>query len=80
MPANGAQSGELFDEANLEALIGELEAEVAQAAAPEPPAQAKLSRPDADHAKPKCHPLRAHLKRVRGTIDLAVEDAASLGD
>lgn len=71
---------QLFDEAELEALIGELEAEVEQAAAPEPAAPAKADAPDADKPKPKRRSLPAHLKRVERIIDLADADKARLGD
>lgn len=71
---------QLFDEAELEALIGELEAEVEQATAPEPAAPAKADAPDADKPKPKRRSLPAHLKRVERIIDLSEADKARLGD
>lgn len=68
----------LFDEAELEALISELEAELAEAqqeqdaTAPKGPSPAKQA--------PKRKPLPSHLARVERTIDLDDEQKDALGE
>jgi len=65
----------LFDEAELEALIGELEAELEQPPAP----QSKPSAPDKPKGQPVRRPLPAHLPRVERLIDLPEADKQAMG-
>jgi transposase len=74
----------LFDEAELEALLGELEAdlETVRAAQPEragAPAPAASGEP-ALQARPKRQALPAHLPRVERLLDLSEEEKAALGE
>ncbi len=65
----------LFDEAELEALIGELEAEIEQTEetpAPPPPAQKPKG-------KPVRRPLPEHLPRVDRVIDLSEDEKLAMG-
>jgi len=66
----------LFDEAELEALIGDLEQEVV--APPPPPTPEPPAQPA--KAKPVRKPLPAHLPRIERVIDLAPEDKQTLGE
>jgi len=61
----------LFDEAELEALIGELEAELE---APAPPPAAKKPK-----SKPVRRPLPEHLPRVERVIDLSEDEKQAMG-
>lgn len=65
----------LFDEAELEALIAELEAQV-PAPAEKVPGKEKAE----PRKKPVRRPLPAHLKRVEKVIDLGDDEKAALGD
>jgi len=65
----------LFDESELEQLIGELEAEVEAEQAPK-----KKATESADKKKPVRRPLPANLKRVEKIIDLSDEQKAALGE
>ena len=67
----------LFDEAELEALIGEL-----QAALPTP-SETPAARPtetETPKRKPARHPLPAHLPRVERVIDLPAAMKAAMGE
>lgn len=69
----------LFDEAELEALIGELEAQLPAAAPPPPP---KDTIPDPTlppKRQPVRRPLPAHLPRVERILDLSADEQAALG-
>ena len=69
----------LFDEAELEALIGELEAQLPAAAPPPPP---KDTIPDPTlppKRQPVRRPLPAHLPRVERILDLSADEKAALG-
>jgi transposase len=66
----------LFDEAELEALIGDLEQEVV--APPPPPTPETPAQPA--KAKPVRKPLPEHLPRIERVIDLAPEDKQALGE
>src|SRR5690554_7713290 len=68
----------LFDEAELEALIGELEAEL-EAAQQEQDTPATTPTSPAK-TTPKRKPLPAHLTRIERIIDLDDEQKATLGD
>jgi len=72
LPADQLQ---LFDEAELEALIGELEAALAAPTAPpsRPPA------PERPKDKPVRRPLPEHLPRVERVIDLPEADKQAMG-
>jgi transposase len=72
LPADQLQ---LFDEAELEALIGELEAALAVPTAPpsKPPA------PGRPKDKPVRRPLPEHLPRVERVIDLPEADKQAMG-
>jgi transposase len=72
LPADQLQ---LFDEAELEALIGELEAALAVPTAPpsKPPA------PERPKDKPVRRPLPEHLPRVERVIDLPEADKQAMG-
>jgi len=74
--AVGKDQLKLFDEAELEALIGDLETEVEQAGTASAKPTPKTSRQD----KPKRRPLPAHLKRVERIIDLSEADRQALGE
>ncbi|MGB5571538.1 MAG: transposase, partial [Sedimenticolaceae bacterium] len=65
----------LFDEAELEALIAELEIAV------EPPAAATSGQPDPEQPKdkPVRRPLPEHLPRVERVIDLPEADKQAMG-
>ena len=64
----------LFDEAELEALIDELEAEIdAAGETPAPP-----SPPEKPKKKPVRRPLPAHLPRVTRTVDLCEAEKQSM--
>jgi transposase len=65
----------LFDEAELEALIAELEEELEQPPAP----QAKPSAPAQPKAKPVRRPLPEHLPRVERIIDLPEAQKQAMG-
>lgn len=65
----------LFDEAELETLIGDLESEVGQAWADSPKAP-KTPR----KSKPKRRPLPARLRRVERIIDLPEQERRALGE
>jgi transposase len=65
----------LFDEAELEALIGELEGELETPPAP----LAKAAVPDKPKDKPVRRPLPAHLPRVERIIDLPEADKQAMG-
>jgi len=78
--------GQLFDEAELEAAIRELEAALAEAEQTNENnehSEADAS-PEADTAsakpKPKRNPLPAHLKRVDVFVDVSDEDKQMMGD
>ncbi len=66
----------LFDEAELEALIGELEAALPTPS--EPPAP-KPAETDTPKRKPIRRPLPAHLPRVERVIDLPAAVKAAMG-
>ena len=68
----------LFDEAELEALIAELETE-AKARADEHDASTS-SEPKPPKHKPIRRPLPAHLTRVERIIDLSEQDKAAMGE
>lgn len=70
-----AEQLKLFDEAELEALIGALEAE--GEAPPQP--QATAPAREKPKAKPVRRPLPAHLPRVERVIDLAEADKQAMG-
>ena len=75
-----ALQGNLFDEAELEALLGELQAELdATQGQEEAPAPAP-SEPAASKQRPKRQALPAHLPRVERIIDLDEAQKAALGD
>jgi transposase len=75
---NAAQLN-LFDEAELEALLAELEAELEQARAGAPGADPETPAPaPAPKAPPKRRPLPAHLPRVERILDLPEADKAAL--
>jgi transposase len=79
---NAAQLN-LFDEAELEALLAELEAELEKERAGEPAADgakpAEEPAPEqAPKAPPKRRPLPAHLPRVERVLDLPEEQKAAL--
>jgi len=65
----------LFDEAELEALIGELEEALEQPAAP----QRKAPAPEKPKAKPVRRPLPEHLPRVERVLDLPEADKQAMG-
>ena len=69
----------LFDESELEALIGELEAQVPDedGEAPSDTAEKPTNKPK---QKPVRCPLPAHLTRVERIIDLSDDEKAALGD
>jgi transposase/uncharacterized small protein (DUF1192 family) len=67
----------LFDEAELEALIGELQAEVE--ALSEPNTASEETAPPPPKGKPARRPLPKHLPRVERIIDLSAEEKAALG-
>ena len=67
----------LFDEAELEALIGELEA--ALPAPSETPAPAAAPGAEAAKRKPVRRPLPEHLPRVERVIDLPDAEKAAMG-
>lgn len=65
----------LFDEAELEALIGELEAQIEEGGeAPPPPPP-----PEKPKGKPVRRPLPEHLPRVERVIDLSEEEKQAMG-
>ena len=68
----------LFDEAELEALIAELEAETqaraGQSTPDEPPAETKSPK-----QKPARRPLPVHLTRVERILDLSEQEKAAMG-
>ena len=66
----------LFDEAELEVFIAELEAQVPEEKAPAREAGEKPGT----KKKPVRRPLPAHLKRVEKIIDLSEEEKAAMGD
>jgi transposase len=68
----------LFDEAELEALIGKLQAELPA----DTPKQSDTDtgEPKPPKRKPVRRPLPSHLPRVERIIDLSDEDKASLGE
>jgi transposase len=74
----------LFDEAELEALLDELEATLAKerATPPEAAPPAAAPTPDAPPAKasPKRQALPAHLPRVERLVELSEGDQAALGE
>lgn len=63
----------LFDEAELEALVGELEQQA-------PPAPSAADTAPAPKARPVRKPLPEYLPRVERIIDLAPEDKQALGE
>ena len=65
----------LFDEAELEALIGELEEGLEEPAAP----QSTPSAPEKPKAKPVRRPLPEHLPRVERVIDLPAAEKQAMG-
>jgi transposase len=66
----------LFDEAELEALLEELELPAAPDEVPEPvPAQEAR-----DRKKPVRRPLPAHFNRIEKRIDFSAEEQAAMGD
>jgi transposase len=67
----------LFDEAELEALIGELEAQL-PAAAPPPPDPTPDPTPPPKRP-PVRRPLPEHLPRVERILDLSADEKAALG-
>ena len=67
----------LFDEAELEALIGELEAELP---APGEPPASKPNETETPKRKPVRRPLPAHLPRVERVIDLPAAMKAAMGE
>jgi transposase len=69
----------LFDESELEALIGELEAQ-APGEDEEPPADSDEDATRKPKQKPVRHPLPPHLTRVERIIDLSDAEKAALGD
>lgn len=72
----------LFDEAEREALIAELEAEAksrAEKAGESAPAEPP-SEPKAPKQKPTRRPLPSHLTRVERILDLSDEEKAAMGE
>ncbi len=67
----------LFDETELEALIGQLEAE---ADAHAKPPKGENTKANTSKEKPKRKPLPAHLTRVERILDLSEEEKAALGE
>lgn len=67
----------LFDETELEALIGKLEAE---AAAKSKPPKDGTNTDNKPKGQPKRQPLPAHLPRVERILDLSEEEKAAMGD
>jgi transposase len=70
----------LFDEAELEALIGELESELAQTQPPTSDTTKPAGKSDPTAAPPVRRPLPAHLPRVERVIDLPADTKAALGE
>ena len=68
----------LFDEAELEALIGELEAQLPTPS--ETPAPATPTNGETPKRKPIRRPLPAHLPRVERVIDLPEAVKAAMGE
>lgn len=68
----------LFDEAELEALIGELEAELEEAQQEQDTTATKPTSPA--RKTPKRKPLPSHLTRIERIIDLDDEQKAALGE
>ncbi|EGV27499.1 hypothetical protein ThidrDRAFT_4686, partial [Thiorhodococcus drewsii AZ1] len=66
----------LFDETELEALIGALEAELPAPAAPD----TAKDKETPTKRKPVRRPLPSHLPRVERLLDLDAEEKASMGD
>jgi transposase len=69
-----AEQLKLFDEAELEALIGELEEE-----APPTPPPAQRPAPEKPKARPVRKPLPEHLPRVERVIDLPASEKQTMG-
>jgi transposase len=69
----------LFDESELEALIGELEAQVADEEEEEPSDTAEKPTNEPKQ-KPVRRPLPPHLTRVERIIDLSDDEKAALGE
>ena len=68
----------LFDEAELEALIGELETELGRETPPE--RNATEAAPPPPKRKPARRPLPSHLPRVERLLDLPEAEKAAMGD
>ncbi|MBK5969354.1 MULTISPECIES: IS66 family transposase [Thiorhodovibrio] len=67
----------LFDETELEALIGQLEAE---ADAKTKPPKGENTKTNPPKGQPKRKPLPAHLTRVERILDLSEQEKAALGE
>ena len=67
----------LFDEAELEALIGELEAQLPPAAPPPQDTTPDPTRPP--KRQPVRRPLPEHLPRVERILDLSADEKTALG-
>ncbi len=70
----------LFDETELEALIGELEAELPADAPKDTDSDTGDDEPKPPKRKPVRRPLPAHLPRVERILDLSDEEKATLGE
>lgn len=66
----------LFDEAELEQLLAELDEPLDQ----EHPEQKPKEKDDSERKKPIRRPLPAHLNRIEKIIDLSEEEKAAMGD
>lgn len=66
----------LFDEAELEQLLDELE----QPSAPDDAEPTTQEKGDSEKKKPIRRPLPAHFNRVEKVIDLAAEEKTAMGD
>jgi transposase len=71
----------LFDEAELEALLAELQGQLEKerAGAPDADAATPPAEPAAPKAQPKRRPLPAHLPRIERILNLPEADKAALG-
>ena len=70
----------LFDETELEALIGELEAELPADTPKETDTESNEDAPKPPKRKPVRRPLPSHLARVARIIDLSDEEKLTLGE
>ena len=66
----------LFDEAELEQLLAELDEPLDQ----ERPEPKSKEQDDSERKKPIRQPLPAHLNRIEKIIDLSEEEKAAMGD